>query len=84
MILLGINLRYFYPSAKHNLFGYASTDSMCYIRKFAVRGSEMVLVNTLQGHLSEVNCIRWYEAKSMWITGGEDGTVRLWVSLYLF
>jgi hypothetical protein len=33
---------------KHNYFGYASTDSMCYIRKFSIRGSEMTLVNTLQ------------------------------------
>lgn len=63
-----------------NTFGYASTDSMCYIRKFSTRGSEMVLVNTLQGHQSEVNCIKWYSKKKLWITGGEDTTVRLWVS----
>ena len=65
--------------AKDNLFGYASTDSMCYIRKFSQRGSDMVLVNTLQGHQSEVNCIKWFEKRSRWITGGEDTTVRIWV-----
>ena len=35
---------------KSNTFCYASTDSMCYIRKFAIRGSDMTLVNTLQGN----------------------------------
>ena len=64
---------------KMNYFAYASTDSLCYVRKFATYGSEMVLVNTLQGHFSEVNCIRWIENKMVWITGGEDGTVRIWV-----
>ncbi len=63
----------------HNYFGYASTDSMCYIRKFSTRGSEMTLVNTLQGHLSEVNCIKWHPGKCVWITGGEDTTIRIWV-----
>lgn len=64
---------------KMNYFAYASTDSMCYVRKFATYGSEMVLVNTLQGHFSEVNCIKWIENKALWVTGGEDGTVRIWV-----
>jgi WD40 repeat protein len=34
---------------KYNLFAYASTDSMVYVRKFSTYGSEMTLVNTLQG-----------------------------------
>ena len=65
---------------KHNLFAYASSDSMVYIRKFAMHGSEMTLVYTLQGHLSDVNCVRWHPVKENWVTGGEDGTVRIWVS----
>lgn len=65
---------------KMNCFAYASTDSMCYVRKFAIYGSEMVLLNTLQGHFSEVNCIKWIENKLLWVTGGEDGTVRIWVN----
>lgn len=68
---------------KNNYFAYASTDSMCYIRKFASYGSEMVLVNTLQGHLSDVNCIKWLAGKDNWITGGEDGTIRIWVLFHL-
>ena len=64
----------------------------------------MKLVNTLQGHLSEVNCIKWLEGitnqlyaiyfrqywlvmilnlptgRDYWITGGEDGFIRIWVS----
>lgn len=62
-----------------NVFGYATSDSMCYIRKFSTKGSEMVLVDTLQGHQSEVSCILWFDKKSRWITGGEDTTIRIWV-----
>lgn len=69
---------------KNDYFAYASTDSMVYIRKFATYGSEMVLVNTLQGHLSDVNCVKWIGAKEIWITGGEDGTVRIWVKIKNF
>jgi len=70
--------------SKDNTFAYSSTDSMCYIRKFSERGSEMVLVNTLQGHHGEVNVICWYAQKSQWITGGEDTTIRIWVCDFLF
>lgn len=69
---------------KYNWFAYASTDSMCYVRKFGVCGSEMVLVSTLQGHLSDVNCIRWHEPRDVWVTGGEDNSIRIWVILILF
>ena len=66
---------------KSNLFAYASTDSVCYIRKFSTHGSEMMLVDTLQGHVSEVNCIRWNPSNCQWVTGGEDGSVRIWVKI---
>jgi WD40 repeat protein len=68
---------------KMDVFAYASTDSMVYIRKFAIHGSEMVLVNTLQGHMSDVNCVKWLESKCNWVTGGEDNTVRIWVSFII-
>ncbi len=48
-------------SPKLNQFAYACSDTMCYIRKFSKHGPEMKLINTLQGHLSEVNCIKWLE-----------------------
>ena len=38
----------------------------------------------LKGHLSEVNCIKWYSPKSLWITGGEDTTIRIWVTKIKF
>ena len=64
---------------KFNYFAYASTDKMCYIRKFDESGTNMTLVNTLQGHLNDVNCIRWNPVTDHWITGGEDCTLRIWV-----
>ena len=66
-------------SEKYNLFGYASTDTLCYIRKFSEEGSKMVLSCILQGHKSEVNCINWISNKDTWITGGEDSTIRIWL-----
>lgn len=53
---------------------------MVYIRKFSTNGSEMVLVNTLQGHDGEVLCVKWNGKHEKWISGSEDGTVRIWVS----
>jgi WD40 repeat protein len=37
----------------------------------------MTLENKLQGHLGDVNCIKWYDLKNLWITGGEDATIRI-------
>ena len=66
---------------KYNYFAYASTDKMCYIRKFSKSGMDMTLVNTLQGHLNDVNCIRWNPITENWISGSEDCTLRIWVSI---
>lgn len=64
---------------KYNLFAYASTDSYCYIRRFANQGANMTLVSILRGHMGDVNCIKWLDTKDVWITGGEDATIRIWV-----
>lgn len=67
---------------KYDWYAYACTDSVCYVRRFSTCGSEMVLVNTLHGHLSDVNCIKWMETKEVWVTGGEDNTIRVWVGIF--
>ena len=64
--------------ATHTLFAYASTDSLVYVRRFSEHGSSMSLVTTLHGHLNEVNCVRWLETRELWVTGGEDATIRIW------
>lgn len=56
---------------------------MVYIRKFALEGVEMILLNTLQGHFGEVRCVKWNHLKEKWVTGSEDGTIRIWVSIGL-
>ena len=53
---------------------------MVYIRKFSTVGSEMVLLNTLQGHFGEVISVCWNPVKNVWVTGSDDGTIRIWVS----
>ena len=37
-----------------NLFAYSSTDRLIYLRQFATKGSDMKLVATMKGHVSEV------------------------------
>ena len=66
---------------KYDWFAYASTDSHCYVRRFSTCGSEMVLVNSLQGHRSDVNCVRWLDGRDIWVTGGEDNSIRIWVNI---
>lgn len=57
---------------------------MVYIRKFSTNGAKMTLVNTLQGHEGEVTCVRWnIHGKGSWVTGSEDGTIRIWVSVLI-
>ena len=31
-----------------------------------------------RGHEDEVTCIRWNQIADAWITGSDDGTVRIW------
>lgn len=75
---LSITALFFFFSKE---FAYASSDRMVYIRKFSTNGAKMTLVNTLQGHEGEVTCVRWnVHGKGSWVTGSEDGTIRIWVS----
>uniref|UniRef100_H2YER8 Uncharacterized protein n=1 Tax=Ciona savignyi TaxID=51511 RepID=H2YER8_CIOSA len=64
--------------AKRNEIAYASSDGMVYIRAFSPNGSEMVLLNTLDGHDLEITVVRYNHVYDRWITGSEDGTVKIW------
>ncbi|XP_077122024.1 uncharacterized protein LOC143776480 isoform X1 [Ranitomeya variabilis] len=64
--------------SKRNEFAYASSDGNIYIRHFALVSSEMTLENILRGHEAEVTSIVWHNLKDKWITGSEDGTIRIW------
>lgn len=66
--------------ATRNEFAYSSSDKMIYIRRFSPEGSGMVLLNTLQGHYGEVTCIEWNPVRKKWVSGSEDGTIRVWAS----
>lgn len=63
-----------------NRFAYASSDGCIYVREFdpQCRGDCMQLKNVMQGHESDVNCIRWNGTYSCWVSAGEDGTIRMW------
>ena len=69
---------YFFPFISME-FAYSCADKMVYIRKFSLTGSKMTLTNTLQGHEAEVTCVKWNGICNKWVTGSEDGTVRIWV-----
>ncbi|XP_041369826.1 uncharacterized WD repeat-containing protein all2124-like [Gigantopelta aegis] len=65
-------------SPDNNEFAYASSDKMVYIRTFSPDGLKMVLVSTLLGHEGDVTCVHWNKITKKWVTGSEDGTVRIW------
>ncbi|XP_075456977.1 uncharacterized protein LOC142495400 isoform X2 [Ascaphus truei] len=65
-------------SPKRKEFAYASSDGRVYIRRFATVSSEMTLVNILIGHEAEVTSIVWHHLIDKWISGSEDGTIRIW------
>ncbi|XP_073256527.1 uncharacterized protein [Porites lutea] len=65
-------------SLERNEFAYASSDKLVYIRQFSERGAEMTLSAVLQGHEAEVTQVRWNAVLTKWITGSEDGTIRVW------
>ena len=52
---------------------------MVYIRQFSTDGSEMVLLNTLQGHELEITAVRWNPVYDKWMTASEDGSIKIWV-----
>jgi WD40 repeat protein len=61
-----------------NEIAYATSDHVVYLRQFSTNGSQMVLLNTLQGHYGDVTCVKWNPVKSVWVTGSEDATIRVW------
>jgi WD40 repeat protein len=66
------------PNLKY--FAYTSSDMCVYVRKFSPIGSEMDLVYKLEANIdSEVYCIKWNFITNQWITGMENGEIRIWV-----
>ncbi|KAM3926888.1 uncharacterized protein RB166_009727 [Leptodactylus fuscus] len=63
---------------KRKEFAYSSSDGNIYIRHFGAVSSEMTLVNTLRGHEAEVTTVIWHNLTDKWISGSEDGTIRIW------
>ncbi|XP_067851984.1 uncharacterized WD repeat-containing protein alr3466-like [Heptranchias perlo] len=65
-------------SPKRNEFAYSSSDGMVYIRHFSPVASEMKLVSVLQGHEADITSILWHSLLNKWLSGSEDGTIRIW------
>ncbi|GCC21546.1 hypothetical protein chiPu_0020018 [Chiloscyllium punctatum] len=65
-------------SPKRNEFAYSSSDGMIYIRHFSPTTSQMKLVSVLQGHEADVTAILWHSLLNKWLSGSEDGSIRLW------
>ncbi|CAF0782811.1 unnamed protein product [Rotaria sp. Silwood1] len=65
------------PTLKY--FAYASSDMCVYVRKFSPRGSDMDLMYKLQTKIdSEVTCVKWNFITNQWVTGMENGEIRIW------
>ncbi|KAM4748795.1 uncharacterized protein WCC33_006185 [Rhinophrynus dorsalis] len=65
-------------SPKRKEFAYSSSDGKVYIRRFNTMSSQMTLVNILEGHEAEVTSVVWHHLLDKWISGSEDGTIRIW------
>ncbi|CAH2277302.1 uncharacterized WD repeat-containing alr2800-like [Pelobates cultripes] len=65
-------------SPKRKEFAYSSSDGKVYIRSFSTVSSRMTLVNILVGHDAEVTSVLWHHSLEKWISGSEDGTIRIW------
>jgi WD40 repeat protein len=65
-------------------FAYTSSDMCVYVRKFSTKGSDMKLMYKLETNLdSEVYCVKWNFITNQWVTGMENGEIRIWV-IFLF
>ena len=65
-------------------FAYTASDMCVYVRKFSPTGSEMKLMYKLETNLdSEVYCVKWNHITNQWVTGMENGEIRLWVFLLI-
>ncbi|KAF6030822.1 hypothetical protein EB796_010866 [Bugula neritina] len=62
-----------------NEIAYGSSDHLVYIRKFSPEGSQMPLLNTLQ-HDGEVTALKWNSINKQWVSGSEDGTIKIWAA----
>ncbi|XP_069507641.1 uncharacterized protein [Ambystoma mexicanum] len=65
-------------SPERRLFAYSSSDGLVYIRRFGLVSTEMTLVGILQGHEADVTAVLWHSMHEEWVTGSEDGTIRIW------
>jgi WD40 repeat protein len=62
-------------------YAYASSDSCVFVRKFATRGCDMHLIYVLKTNIdSEVTCVKWNFVTNQWVTGMENGELRIWVT----
>ncbi|XP_064393022.1 uncharacterized protein LOC135340631 [Halichondria panicea] len=59
---------------------YSMSNCIVYLRQFSTRQSEMKLTGKLEGHTGEVTQVRWNSFTEKWVTGSEDGTIKIWRS----
>ena len=54
---------------------------MTYVRKLNTSAGHAPLMAVLQGHDGEVTCVQWNIVCCNWVTGSDDGTIRIWVTV---
>ncbi|CAB4018379.1 U5 small nuclear ribonucleo 40 kDa [Paramuricea clavata] len=65
-------------SPERDEFAYAASDKLVYIRQFSDKCSNMKLTGILQGHEADVTQVKWNGVLSKWVTGSDDGSIRIW------
>jgi len=63
----------------HNgTFAFSTANNHIFIHKWSSNYREIKLLQTLKGHWAEVSCVKWHSVIQRWVSGSEDGTIRVW------
>ncbi|XP_062979423.1 uncharacterized protein LOC134396781 [Elgaria multicarinata webbii] len=59
-------------------FAFSSSTGGVFICAFNPHCADLVLLAELSGHQATVVALVWHPLEDMWVSGAEDGSIRLW------
>lgn len=63
---------------KCEMVAYSTSDSSIFLCPFSKKRTGLRVQATLKGHSGEVTQIKWNPFIGKWVSGSEDGTIRIW------
>ncbi|KAJ7316603.1 hypothetical protein JRQ81_002765 [Phrynocephalus forsythii] len=65
-------------SSKRRKFAFSSSTGGIYICAFNPLSANLVILAELCGHRATVVALAWHPLEDRWVSGDEDGSIRLW------